>query len=99
MSAADRVLYWQRRARDAERMLQFEKEHNEHTLQWAREAFTEQRRMTDRCTVLYVLAARLGATDAQLCGEDVPEGEPVELLKKVATWDRDAKSWVPARAR
>lgn len=47
MTAEDRARYWHRRARDAERCLEFEKEHNEQTRRWAQEAFTEQRRITD----------------------------------------------------
>lgn len=93
MSVEDRLTYWKRRARDAERMGEYEKEHNKHTLAWAKDAFDEQRRLGDRCTQLYVLAARLGATDEQLRGESVPAGDPVPLLTLVSTWNRETKSW------
>jgi hypothetical protein len=66
MSAEDRVAYWQRRASYAERRLEFEKEHNESTRQWANKAFDEERRLRDRCVELYGLAARYGATDDEL---------------------------------
>jgi hypothetical protein len=66
VSADDRVAYWQRRARDAERRLEFEKEANESTTRWAHKAFEEERRLRDRCVELYGLAARHGATDEEL---------------------------------
>ena len=66
MSAEDRLDYWKRRARDAERQLDFEKEHNERTHQWALNAFDHERKLSDRCTYLYGLAAKHGATDDEL---------------------------------
>lgn len=66
MSAEDRVAYWQRRARDAERELEFAKRENEHTTAWAHKAVEEERRLRDRCVELYGLAARHGATDDEL---------------------------------
>lgn len=35
---------------------------------WAHDSLDEERRLRDRCTYLYGLAARLGATDEQLQG-------------------------------
>jgi hypothetical protein len=73
VSAADRVLYWQRRARDAERMLEFEKQETEHTRQWAVRAFDEQRRLSDRLTFVYGQAIAFGATAEDLIGPDQPQ--------------------------
>jgi hypothetical protein len=44
----------------------FEKEHNESTRRWALEAFDQQRRLSDRCTYLYGLAVKHGATHDEL---------------------------------
>lgn len=59
-----------RRAQDrqhtAEALLASQERENEHTRQWAHRAFDEQRRLSDRCTYLYGLAASLGASDEQL---------------------------------
>ena len=64
-----RLAYWQRRARDAERRLEFEKEHNERTTEWARNAFTQERKLADRCTFLYGKAIEHGATPDELAYE------------------------------
>jgi hypothetical protein len=66
VSDEDRVTYWKRRARDAERCLEFEKEHDVRTREWAHRAFDDQRRLSDRCTYLYGLAVKHGATDEEL---------------------------------
>jgi hypothetical protein len=66
VSVENRLAYWKRRARDAERQLGFEQEHNENTRQWALQAFADQRRISDRCTYLYGLAVKHGATDEEL---------------------------------
>lgn len=55
----------QERARSAERRLEWEKEHNESTRQWAHEAFNEQRRLRDRLDVVFAAAVELGV-DADL---------------------------------
>lgn len=55
----------QERARSAERRLEWEKEHNEGTRQWAQEAFKEQRRLRDRLDVVFAAAVELGV-DADL---------------------------------
>lgn len=66
MSAEDRLAYWKRRARDAERRLEFEVERSEHTREWAQDAFKEERRLADRCTFLYGMAIKHGATPDSL---------------------------------
>jgi hypothetical protein len=76
MSAEDRVVYWQRRARDAERCLEYEKEHNESTLRWAHTSFSEARRAYDRCTFLYGLAVKHGATKEELAQAWPPAASP-----------------------
>lgn len=58
----------QERHRIADALLKSEIEHAEHVRGWALEAFNEQRRLGDRCTYLYGLAASLGATPEQLAG-------------------------------
>ena len=58
----------QERQRVAEARRASEAEAADHARSWAREAFTEQRRLADRCTYLYGLAARHGATDEELAG-------------------------------
>ena len=45
-----------------------ERRHNEHTRAWAHDAFVEQRRLAERCTYLYGLAAAHGATPEELRG-------------------------------
>ena len=61
-----RLDYWKRRARDAERRLEFEQEHNARTTEWAQNAFTRERRLADRCTFLYGMAIQHGATTDSL---------------------------------
>lgn len=56
----------QERLRVAEARLKDEIEHSEHVRQWAREAFAEQRRLSDRLTFVYGVAVRHGATDEEL---------------------------------
>lgn len=58
----------QQRLAIALREIEFEKLTAENARQWARNAFTEERRLRDRCTYLYGLAASLGATDDDLKG-------------------------------
>lgn len=72
MSAEDRLRYWQRRARDAERELQWAKRDNEHTTQWAQRAFDEQRRLGDRLTFVYGVAVAHGATHEDLARPEAP---------------------------
>ncbi len=62
----DRLTYWQRRARDAERRVKVEQEHNENTRQWALKAFDEQKRLSERCEFLYGCAMALGAEHSDL---------------------------------
>ena len=59
---SDRLAYWQRRARDAERQLGFEVKYNLQTTAWAHEAFDEQRRLGDRLTYVCAVAIAHGAT-------------------------------------
>ena len=66
MSLTDRLDYWKRRARDAERRLEFADEYNESTRQWAIRAFDEQRRLGDRLTFVYGVAIAHGATHDEL---------------------------------
>ena len=54
--------YWQRRARDAERRLAYEIEHNKTTTAWAHRAFDEQQRLGDRLTYVCAVAISNGAT-------------------------------------
>lgn len=68
MSVEDRVAYWQRRTRQAENELEWAKRDMTHTTEWAHNAFAEERRLRDRCTYLYGLAAKHGATDDELRG-------------------------------
>lgn len=65
----------QERQRVAEALRKLEQEHNEHTRAWANRAFDEVRRLSDRCTYLYGLAASLGATEEQLLGAALIDGE------------------------
>lgn len=58
----------QERQHIAQALLASEERHNEGTRAWAQQAFDEQRRLSERCTYLYGLAARLGATDDDLRG-------------------------------
>ncbi len=60
----------QQRLAIAVREIEYEKRDAEHSREWARNAFTEERRLRDRCTYLYGLAASLGATAEQLKGWD-----------------------------
>jgi hypothetical protein len=64
----------QERQRVAEALRKLEQEHNEHTRAWANRAFDETRRLSDRCTYLYGLAASLGATPEQLRGVALNDG-------------------------
>jgi hypothetical protein len=66
MSAEDRVEYWKRRCHVAERCLGYEKDHNEHTREWANNAFRQERRLAARCTFLYGVALAHGATREEL---------------------------------
>lgn len=59
----------QERQRVAEALRRSEAEAAGHARSWAHEAFEEQRRLADRCTYLYGLAARHGATDEELSGQ------------------------------
>lgn len=56
----------QERQRVAEVLRASEEKHAEHTRAWAQRAFGEQRRLADRCTYLYGLAAAHGATPDEL---------------------------------
>lgn len=58
MSVEDRLAYWKRRARDAERSLEYERRHSDHTREWALQAFAEQRRLADRLHAVAALAAK-----------------------------------------
>lgn len=64
----------QERQRVAEALRKLEQEHNAHTRAWANKAFDEMRRLSDRCTYLYGLAASLGATEEQLRGAALIDG-------------------------
>jgi hypothetical protein len=55
-----RLDYWKRRARDAESSLEYERRHNDHTREWAQQAFAEQRRLADRLHAVSALAAKHG---------------------------------------
>lgn len=56
----------QERQRVAEALRQMERENAEHSRKWAVNCLDEERRLRDRCTYLYGLAARHGATDEEL---------------------------------
>lgn len=58
----------QERQRVAEALRRNEEQHNEHTRAWANRCLDEERRLSARCTYLYGLAARHGATDEELRG-------------------------------
>lgn len=58
----------QERQHIAEALLRSQEEHNVHTRAWAHKAFDEERRLSNWCTYLYGLAARLGATEDELRG-------------------------------
>lgn len=66
MSAADRLTYWQRRARDAEREALYVKVEMERQREWMQHCFDEERRLRDRCTFLYGEAMARGATRDEL---------------------------------
>lgn len=70
MTTEDRLVYWKRRCRDAERRLEYEQEHSEGTRQWALNAFTEERRLRERLTFVYGVARAHGATVQELSGDD-----------------------------
>ena len=58
----------QERLRVAQALLKAEVEHAEVVRSWARECHASERQAIDRCTYLYGLAARLGASDDELRG-------------------------------
>jgi hypothetical protein len=57
------------RRRIAENRAYWEERAAEHARIWARECREYERRVGERCTYLYGLAARHGATDEELRGE------------------------------
>jgi hypothetical protein len=71
----------QERQRVAEALRKLEEEHNVHTREWAHRAFDEMRRLSDRCTYLYGLAARHGATESELAQYDATVAEPVDRIR------------------
>lgn len=72
MSCEDRLVYWKRRARDAEWRIQAIEREMEHNREWARDAFAEQRRLAERCTFLYGEAMQRGASREDLSQEVTP---------------------------
>lgn len=58
----------QERQRIAEALLRSEVEHAEATRQWASNCLDEERRLRDRCTLLYGLAVRYGAPKEEIAG-------------------------------
>jgi hypothetical protein len=67
VSVEQRLAYWQRRARDAERQLEYERDAYERCRSWAVDGpFAHIRRLEDRCTFLYGIAVTRGATTAEL---------------------------------
>lgn len=56
------------RQRVAEALLRSEREHVESIERWAREAFASERKMADRCSYLYAVAMKHGATAEELRG-------------------------------
>jgi hypothetical protein len=63
-----------RRAQERQRLAllraEWEKAAAEDARRWARDCLAEERRLRERCTYLYGLASKLGATPEQLRGED-----------------------------
>ncbi len=57
------------RRRIAENRVYWEEAAAEHARTWARDCLAEERHLADRCTHLYGLAARHGATDEELRGD------------------------------
>lgn len=53
----------------AKALLASEERHAEHIRAWASDAFAEQRRLAERCTYLYGLAAAHGASADELRGD------------------------------
>lgn len=74
----------QERQRCAEVRAQCEAEAAEHARLWARDAFTEQRRLADRLTFVYGVARAKGATDLELVGlgTELPDEVRTELERR-----------------
>jgi hypothetical protein len=66
MGDIDRIVYWQKRASAVESELAWAKRDAENTERWARDVIAREHRLSDRCTYLYGLAAKHGATDDEL---------------------------------
>lgn len=66
MSAEDRVVYWQRRCRDAERVQTYIEREMESQRNWMSRCFDEERMLRDRCSFLYGAATARGATPEEL---------------------------------
>lgn len=66
MSIEQRLAYWQRRARDAERMKDYIEAEMESQRRWMTGCFNEERRLRERCTFLYGVAMQHGATRDEL---------------------------------
>lgn len=60
------------RRRIAQMSVYWAERDSEHARTWARDCLAEERRLADRCTYLYGLAARHGASDEELLGNPNP---------------------------
>lgn len=84
MSVEDRVVYWKRRARDAEHAYQYVTDEMESQRQWFVDRITEERRLRDRCTHLYGMLRAHGLTDEQIDGP-LPDGTEYVLTLVAVT--------------
>ena len=66
MTAPDRLVYWQRRARNAERIKAYTEAEMEANRRWMQHCFDEERRLAKRCEFLYGVAMAHGATHEEL---------------------------------
>ena len=66
MTTEQRVAYWQRRARDAERVAEFHEKEMASCQRWGERAYVEMRYLYGRVEFLYAEAVKRGATREDL---------------------------------
>ncbi len=66
----NRLDYWKRRATIAEQLLKYEQDYTESHRRWVVENIFRDRQLSDRCTYLYGLAGKHGATNEELRGPE-----------------------------
>lgn len=87
----------QERQHIAQAEAEWEKESAAHARAWAHDCLEKERHLSNRCVYLYGLAAKLGATDDQLRGNDPDAQKTTYLdgLRLISKYNYSTGQWDP----